>query len=175
MLMPKAKFLKQVKEAMLNLQWCCGLHSFQGVCKALLRQHLGAKAQLEVKASRHLEIWRKATVAAEKNLKRGAATAGRRKSGDGGSESGFGDLRFGPESPSSPLIRGGGSSSRSGGGSWDRRRGGGGSRGRGGGDGAGAGGEGIRTTGERPRWRLPLRVPDGLKWRLLGMFFREWR
>jgi hypothetical protein len=91
---------------------------------------------------------------------------------------------FGPESPSSPLIRGGGSSSRSGGGGWDRRRGGGGSRGRGGGggsrgrgggDGAGAGGEGIRTAGERPRWRLPLSVLDGLKWRLLGMFFREWR
>jgi hypothetical protein len=115
-------------------------------------------------------------VAAEKNLKRGAAAAGRRKSGDGGSESGFGDLRFGPESPSPPLIRGGGSSSsRSGSGVWDRRRGGGGSRGRGGGDGAGAGGEGIRTAGERPRWRLPLSVPDGLKWRLLGMFFREWR
>jgi hypothetical protein len=72
-------------------------------------------------------------VAAEKNLKRGAAAAGRRKSGDGGSESGFGDLRFGPESPSSPLIRGGG-------GGWDRRRGGGGSRGRGDGDRAGAGG-----------------------------------
>jgi hypothetical protein len=71
-------------------------------------------------------------VAAEKNLKRGAAAAGRRKSG-------FGDLRFGPESPSSPLIRGGGSNSRSGGDGWDRRRGGGGSRGRGGGDGAGEG------------------------------------
>jgi hypothetical protein len=84
-------------------------------------------------------------VAAEKNLKRGASAAGRRKSGDGGSESGFGDLRFGPESPSSPLIRGGGSNSRSGGGGgWDRRRGGGGgSRGRDGGDGAGAGGEGM--------------------------------
>jgi hypothetical protein len=88
-------------------------------------------------------------VAAEKNLKRGAAAAGRRKSGDGGSKSGFDDLRFGPESPSSPLIRGGGSSSRSGGDGWDRRRGsggsrgrggGGGSRGRGGGDGAGVGG-----------------------------------
>jgi hypothetical protein len=88
-------------------------------------------------------------VAAEKNLKRGAAAAGRRKSGDGSSKSGFGDLRFGPESPSSPLIRGGGSSSRSGGDGWDRRRGsggsrgrggGGGSRGRGGGDGAGVGG-----------------------------------
>jgi hypothetical protein len=71
--------------------------------------------QLEVKASRRLEIQRKATMAAEKNLKRGAAAAGIRKSGDGGSESGFSDLRFGPESPSSPLIRGGGSSSRSGG------------------------------------------------------------
>jgi hypothetical protein len=93
--------------------------------------------------SRRLEILRKATVAAEKNLKRGAAAAERRKSGDGGSESGFGDLRFGPESPSSPLIRGGGSSSRSGGGGWDRRRGGGGSRGRGGGDGAGVGGEDV--------------------------------
>jgi hypothetical protein len=69
-------------------------------------------------------------VAAEKNLKREAVAAGRRKSVDGGSESGFVDLRFGPESPSSPLIRGGGSSSKSGG--WDRRRGG--------GDGAGAGG-----------------------------------
>jgi hypothetical protein len=41
--------------------------------------------------------------------------------------------------------------------------------------GEGAGGEGIRTADERPRWRLPLSVPDGLKWRLLGMFFREWR
>jgi hypothetical protein len=37
---------------------------------------------------------------------------GRRKSGDGGSEFGFGGLRFGPESPSPPLIRGGGGSSR---------------------------------------------------------------
>jgi hypothetical protein len=111
------------------------------VFKASVRRRLGAKAQLEVKASRRLEIRRKATVAAEKNLKRGAAAAGRRKSGNGGSESGFGDLRFGPESPFSPLIRGGGSSSRSGGGGWDRRRGSsGGSRGRGGGDGAGAGG-----------------------------------
>jgi hypothetical protein len=132
-----------------TLRW---KHSFQGVRKASLRRRLGAKAQLEVKASRRLEIRRKATVAAEKNLKRGAAAAGRRKSGDGGSESGFGDLRFGPESPSYPLIRGGGSSSRSGGGSWDRRRGGGGSRGRGGGggsrgrgsgDGAGVGGEDV--------------------------------
>jgi hypothetical protein len=113
-------------------------------------------------------------VAAEKNLKRGAAAARRRKSGDGGSESGFDDLRFGPKSPSSPLIRGGGSS-RSGGGGWDRRRGDGGSRRRGGGNGAGASGEGIRTAGERPRWRLPLSVPDGLKWRLLRMFFCEWR
>jgi hypothetical protein len=103
------------------------------VFKAFVRRRLGAKAQLEVKASRRLEIQRKATVAAEKNLKRGAAAAGRRKYG-------FGDLRFGPESPSSPLIRRGGSSSRSGGDGWDRRRGGGGSRGRGGGDGAGVGG-----------------------------------
>jgi hypothetical protein len=101
------------------------------VFKASVRRRLGAKAQLEVKASRHLEIRRKATVAAEKNLKREAVAAGRRKSGDGGSESGFVDLRFGPESPSSPLIRGGGSSSKSGGG-WDRRRGG--------GEGAGASG-----------------------------------
>jgi hypothetical protein len=126
------------------------VHSFQGVRKASLRRGLGAKAQLEVKASRCLEIRHKATVAAEKNLKRGAAAAGRRKSGDRGSKSGFGDLRFGPESPSSPLIRGGGSSSRSGGDGWDRGRGGGGgsrgrgggggSRGRGGGDGAGVGG-----------------------------------
>jgi hypothetical protein len=77
-------------------------------------------------------------VAAEKNLKRGAAAAGRRKSGDGGSESGFGDLRFGPESPSSPLIRGGG-------GGWDRRRGGGGSRGRGGGGGSRGRGDGDRA------------------------------
>jgi hypothetical protein len=107
------------------------------VFKASVRRRLGAKAQLEVKASRRIEIRRKATVAAEKNLKRGAAAAGRRKSGDGGSESGFGDLRFGPESPSSPLIRGGGSSSsRSGDDGWDRRRGGGGSRGRGGGGGS---------------------------------------
>jgi hypothetical protein len=113
-------------------------------------------------------------VAAEKNLKRGAAAARRRKSSDRGSETGFGDLRFGPESPSPPLIRRGGSSSKSGSG-WDRRRGGGGSKGRGGDDGAGAGGEGIRTAGERPRWQLPLSVPDGPKWRLLGMFFREWR
>jgi hypothetical protein len=94
------------------------------VFKASVRRRLGAKAQLEVKASRRLEIRRKATVAAEKNLKREAVAAGRRKSG-------FVDLRFGLESPSSPLIRGGGSSSKSGGG-WDRRRGG--------GDGAGAGG-----------------------------------
>jgi hypothetical protein len=147
------------------------------VFKASLRRRLGAKAQLEVKVSRHLEIRRKVTVAVEKNLKRGVAAAGRRKSGDGGSESGFRDLRFGPESHSSPLIRGGGSRSGDG---WDRRRGGGGSRGRGGGgesrgrgggDGVGAGGEGIRTADERPRWRLPLSVPDGLKWRLLGCFF----
>jgi hypothetical protein len=125
------------------------VHSFQGVRKASLRRRLGAKAQLEVKASRRLEIRRKATVAAEKNLKRGVAAVGRRKSGDRGSKSGFGDLRFGPESPSSPLIRGGGSSSRSGGDGWDRRSGGGrsrgrggggGSRGRGGGDEAGVGG-----------------------------------
>jgi hypothetical protein len=54
-------------------------------------------------------------MAAEKNLKRGAAAAGRRKSGDGGSKSGFGDLRFGPESPSPPLIREGGSRSGDGG------------------------------------------------------------
>jgi hypothetical protein len=86
------------------------------VFKALLKRRLSDRAHREVKASPHLEIRRKATVAAEKNLKRGAAAAGRRKSGDGGSESSFGDLRFGPESPSSPLIRGGGSSSRSGGG-----------------------------------------------------------
>jgi hypothetical protein len=41
--------------------------------------------------------------------------------------------------------------------------------------GAGASGEGVRTAGERPRWWLPLSVPDGPKWRLLTMFFREWR
>jgi hypothetical protein len=71
--------------------------------------------------SPRLEIRRKAMVAAEKNLKREAAAAGRRKFGDGGSESGLGDLRFGPESPSPPLICGGGGG--------DKRRGGGGSRG----------------------------------------------
>jgi hypothetical protein len=86
------------------------------VFKASLKRHLSDRAHREVKASPRLEIQHKATVAAEKNLKRGAAAAGRRKSGDGGSESGFGDLRFGPESPSPPLIRGGGSSSKSGGG-----------------------------------------------------------
>jgi hypothetical protein len=101
--------------------------------------------------SPRLEIRRKAMVAAEKNLKREAAAAGRRKSGDGGSESGLGDLRFGPESPSPPsfaeAVAGTGEGAAAG---------------------AGAGGEGIRTAGERPRWRLPLSVPDGSKW-------RDWR
>jgi hypothetical protein len=64
-------------------------------------------------------------VADKKNLKRGVAAAGRRKSDNGGSKSGFDGLRFGPESPSPPLIRGGGR---------DRRRGGDRNRGRGGGD-----------------------------------------
>jgi hypothetical protein len=100
-------------------------------------------------------------VAVEKNLKRGAAAAGRRKSGDGGSKSSFGDLRFGSESPSSPLIRGGGSSSRSDGDGWDNKRGGGGSRGRGGGGGnkgrGGGDGAGVGScclciaTGEKKR------------------------
>jgi hypothetical protein len=81
-------------------------------------------------------------VAAEKNLKRGVAAAGRRKSGDGGSESGFGDLRFGSESP---WRRGGGGSRG--------RGGGGGSRGRGGGDGAGATGGRIRA-----RWCMGQQI-----------------
>jgi hypothetical protein len=145
-------------------------HSFQGVPKASLRRNWRSRCPDALKSGVKRR-WRP-----KKTLKRGAVAAGRRKSSDGGSESGFGDLRFGPESPSSPLIRGGSSSSRSGGGGWDRRRGGGGSRGKGGGggsrgrggdDGAGAGaGEGVAAT-EQQR---PLSIPDGLKWRL-----REWR
>jgi hypothetical protein len=54
-------------------------HSFQGVPKASLRRRLGAKAQLEVKASRRLEIRRKATVAAEKNLEERGGCGGEKE------------------------------------------------------------------------------------------------
>jgi hypothetical protein len=59
------------------------------VFKVSLKHRLSDRAHREVKASPHLEIRCKAILAAEKNLKRGVATAGRRKSGDGGSESGL--------------------------------------------------------------------------------------
>jgi hypothetical protein len=43
-------------------------HSFQGVRKALLRRRLGTKAQLEVKASRRLGKWSKATLCRRQRL-----------------------------------------------------------------------------------------------------------
>jgi hypothetical protein len=49
------------------------------VFKASLRRRLGAKAQLEVKASRRLEIRRKATVAAEKNLEERGGCGGEKE------------------------------------------------------------------------------------------------
>jgi hypothetical protein len=49
------------------------------VFKALLRRHLGAKVQLEVKASRRLEIRRKATVAAEKKLEERGGCGGEKE------------------------------------------------------------------------------------------------
>jgi hypothetical protein len=58
---------------------CSVHHSFQGVPKASLRRRLGAKAQLEVKASRRLEIRRKATVAAEKNLEERGGCGGEKE------------------------------------------------------------------------------------------------
>jgi hypothetical protein len=50
----------QIYQSLTNFDY--SFHSFQGVRKASLRRRLGAKAQLEVEASRRLEKWSKATL-----------------------------------------------------------------------------------------------------------------
>jgi hypothetical protein len=109
-------------------------HSFQGVRKASLRRRLGAKAQLEVKASRRLGKWSKATLCRRQRLLEQGSSGGWNRAptaargGGGMSRGGSGASRG----------SGGGASSGSGGGA-SSGSGGGASRGSGGGASSGSG------------------------------------